>query len=74
MSDFNIQRINELYKKSKTSGLTEEEKKEQAELRKAYVENFHNNMRASLDQMKIQYPDGTIENVKDRYKGEKNNG
>lgn len=66
--DLNIERINELYRKSKAEGLTEEEKEEQARLRKAYIDAFHNNMRGNLDRMKIQRPDGTIENVKDRYK------
>lgn len=69
--DLKIDRINELYRKSKEVGLTEEEKAEQVALRKAYVEAFHNNMRGHLDNMKIQRPDGTIENVKDRYKGKK---
>ena len=63
-----IDRINELYRKSKEVGLTEEEKIEQQALRKAYIEAFHNNMRGTLDNMKIQYPDGRIENVKDRSK------
>ena len=66
--DLNRERINELYRKSKAEGLTEEEKEEQARLRKAYIDAFHNNMRGNLDRMKIQRPDGTIEDVKDRYK------
>ena len=69
--DLKIERINELYRKSQAEGLTEEEKAEQAALRKAYIEAFHNNMRGNLDNMKIQYPDGSIENVKDRYKGKR---
>lgn len=69
--DLKIDRINELYRKSKDVGLTEEEKEEQAALRKAYIQAFHNNMRGNLDNMKIQYPDGSIENVKDRYKPNK---
>ena len=36
----NIERINELYRKSQTVGLTEEEKKEQAELRQAYRDSI----------------------------------
>ena len=68
MADLNIDRINELYIKSKTVGLTEEEKEEQTRLRNEYVAAFHNNLRGTLDKMKIQYPDGTIENVKDRAK------
>ena len=63
-----IDRINVLAAKKKAEGLTEAEKEEQAALRKAYVEAFHNNLRGNLDRMKIQRPDGTIENVKDRYK------
>ena len=35
----NIDRINELYKKSKEVGLTEEEKKEQQILRRAYIDS-----------------------------------
>ena len=69
--DLKIERINELYRKSQAEGLTEEEKAAQAALRKAYVEAFHKNMRGNLDNMKIQYPDGSIENVKDRYKGKR---
>ena len=36
----NIDRINELYRKSKTEGLTEEEKIEQAQLRQAYRDSI----------------------------------
>ena len=35
----NIKRINELYHKSKTEGLTEEEKQEQAVLRREYIDS-----------------------------------
>lgn len=36
----NIDRINELYRKSKTAeGLSEEEKEEQARLRRAYIDS-----------------------------------
>ncbi len=44
-----IQRINELAKKSKTVGLTDEEKEEQAKLRKEYVQSVVGNLRAQLD-------------------------
>ncbi len=44
-----IQRINELAKKSKTVGLTDEEKAEQAKLRKEYVQSVVGNLRAQLD-------------------------
>lgn len=57
-------RINELYHKSQEVGLTEEEKSEQAELRKQYVQSFKKNLQNQLEHMSIQRPDGTIEKVK----------
>jgi len=44
-----IERINFLYKKSQEEGLTEEEKIEQQELRKKYIDNVKRNFRAQLD-------------------------
>lgn len=63
-----IARINELAKKQKEGTLTAEEKEEQQVLRQKYLRSIRENMRSSLDQMKIQNPDGTITNVKDRRK------
>ncbi len=63
-----IARINELAKKQKAGTLTEAEKEEQQALRQAYLRAIREHMRSSLDQMKIQNPDGTITNVKDRRK------
>ncbi len=63
-----IARINELAKKQKEGTLTAEEKEEQQTLRQEYLRAIRENMRSSLDQMKIQNPDGTITNVKDRRK------
>lgn len=57
-------RINELYHKSQTEGLTEEEKAEQAELRQQYIQSFKNNLQNQLEHMSIQRPDGTIEKVR----------
>lgn len=42
-------RINFLYKKSKEEGLTEEEKVEQQDLRRRYIDNVKNNFRAQLN-------------------------
>lgn len=53
-------RINELYHKSQNGGLTDAEKKEQAELRNAYVANVRSNLKAQLDNISIVEKDGTV--------------
>lgn len=62
--DETIKRINALYHKSQAEGLTDQEKAEQAELRKKYVESIKGNLKAQLDHMSIERPDGTIEKVR----------
>jgi uncharacterized protein YnzC (UPF0291/DUF896 family) len=47
-----IERINFLYKKSQEGILTDEEKKEQDELRKKYIENVKRNFREQLKGIK----------------------
>ena len=46
------EKINELYKKSKTVGLTVEEKALQKELREKYLANIRRNFRATLENIK----------------------
>ncbi len=68
MTDKDIARINELYKKSKTpEGLTPEEKVEQAELRGAFLASVRNNLKGQLDTIKIQKPDGSIVDLKKKH-------
>ena len=68
ITDKDIERINELYKKSKTpEGLTLEEKREQAELRGAFLASVRNNLKGQLDTIKIQKPDGTIVDLKKKH-------
>lgn len=62
-----IRRINELYHKSQGEGLTEEEKAEQSRLRKEYAASIRNNLRAQLDNIVIQRPDGSIEDLGEKY-------
>ena len=52
----NIERINFLAKKQKTEGLTEEEKAEQAKLRREYVDSVKADLAAQLDKTLIIDP------------------
>jgi uncharacterized protein YnzC (UPF0291/DUF896 family) len=61
-----IDRINFLAKKSKTEGLTEEEKIEQKALRDEYIAGFRANLRGILDNTYIQNPDGTKTKVESK--------
>lgn len=47
-----IARINELYKKSKSTGLTNEEKEEQQRLRNEYISAFKGNLKQTLESIK----------------------
>ena len=60
MDDNKIARINALYHKSKAEGLTPEEKEEQQNLRREYIEAIKGNMRATLDHTSVQNADGTL--------------
>ena len=54
-----IDRINELARKKKTVGLTESEVREQAALRREYLDGFRANMESVLAGVVIQRPDGS---------------
>ena len=54
ISDKKLERINELAKKAKTVGLTEEEKAERDLLRKEYLEAVRRNFKATLDSIEIK--------------------
>lgn len=62
-----IKRINELYHKSQDSGLTDEEKEEQARLRRDYIDSFKSNLKAQLDNIDIKEKDGTITNLGEKF-------
>lgn len=66
MTDEQVARINELYHKSKSSeGLTKEEKEEQTKLRQEYLMAIRRNMRRTLENTVVEYPDGTVKNLKE---------
>ena len=58
-----IDRINELARKAKTEGLTPEEEKERAVLRRAYIDSVVGNLKGELENTSIVYPDGTKKKV-----------
>ena len=62
-----IDRINELYRKSKAEGLTEAEKNEQAILRKEFIEKKKKNVQSQLNNIDMVNEDGTIENLGEKY-------
>lgn len=64
MEQSKIDRINFLARKAKNEGLTNEEAKEQKELREEYIALFRASMRAQLESTYIKHPDGRIEKVK----------
>lgn len=58
MEQAKIDRINELAKKKKEVGLTEEETKEQAALREEYIEGYRRSVRAHVEGIKIVDEEG----------------
>ncbi len=73
MDEQKINRINELYRKSKAEGLTREEKKEQKLLREEYLEAIRSNLRSQLDNIDIKEKDGTIIHLGEKYGSKKGN-
>ena len=67
MLEQKIARINELYRKSKAEGLTEEEKKEQDLLRKEYIANVRRNLKVQLDNIDLVDADGNVENLGEKF-------
>lgn len=73
MLEEKIERINELYRKSKAEGLTEEELQEQKVLRAEYIDAFKRNLRGQLNNISIQEKDGTITNLGEKFGNKKAN-
>lgn len=65
MTPEKINRINELARKSKTSeGLTEEEKTEQAILRREYIDSYKASLVGQLNNTFVVRPDGSKEKLR----------
>lgn len=65
MDELKIERINELARKAKAEGLTDEEKKEQQELRQEFIQAVRGNLKAQLDNISVLNPDGSVTDLKD---------
>ncbi|HEY9063154.1 MAG TPA: DUF896 domain-containing protein [Pseudobacteroides sp.] len=63
-----INRINELAKKSKTSGLSDTEKIEQQSLRREYINAFKNNMKKTLDSVTVVDKHGNRKQLRQKSK------
>lgn len=63
MEQKTIDRINALARKSKSVGLTQEEKEEQARLRQEYIAAIRGNLRTQLDRIDVKEQDGSIVNL-----------
>ena len=63
MTQEKIDRINELARKQKSIGLTEQEKQEQYVLRREYIESFKQSLIGQLENTYIVEPDGTKRKV-----------
>ncbi|MBM6750610.1 DUF896 domain-containing protein [Mediterraneibacter glycyrrhizinilyticus] len=68
-----IDRINELYRKSKAEGLSDAERKEQKILRQEYLELVRRNLRGQLNNIDIEEKDGTVVNLGEKYGKKKGN-
>lgn len=67
MDEKKIARINELYRKAKAEGLSDEEAKEQQVLRREYIDSFKRNLRGQLDQISIRENDGSITHLGEKF-------
>ena len=63
-----IARINELARKAKTVGLTDEELAERDKLRRIYIDSVKASLTGQLDNTYIVYPDGTKKKVESKNK------
>ena len=64
MEQKKIDRINELARKKRSEGLTDEEQAEHEALHKEYIALYRASLRGILDNTVIERPDGTREPLK----------
>lgn len=71
MTEDKIKRINELARKQKAEGLTDEEKGEQAELRREYIEAYKKSLIAQLENTYVVDEKGNKQKLTERVKTKK---
>lgn len=64
MNQEKIDRINELARKNKLCGLTDDELKERELLRKEYLLDIRRNLSSQLDSIKVKEQDGSIHKLR----------
>ncbi len=67
MDKNSINRINELARKKRTTGLTPAEAEEQIQLRKQYIEAIRADIKSSLDNVTLVNPDGSHTSLKEEH-------
>ncbi len=70
VTDEEVKRINELYKKAKSEGLSEAEAEEQRELRKKYILAVKSSLHSTLNNVDIKEADGSITHLRDLKRNE----
>ncbi len=68
MTEELLNRINELARKSRTEGLTEQEKAEQAQLRQQYIKGFRQGFENTMNNVYIMDKDGNKKKVEKKKK------
>ncbi len=63
MEKSEIDRINALARKKKAGGLTDEETREQWELRQKYLKEFRESVQGTLDRVYLQQEDGSYKKL-----------
>ncbi len=67
MTEEKIARINELYHKQKSVGLSDEELSEQKALRQEYIMDIKRSIRKQMENVDVVEEDGTVVNAAERH-------
>lgn len=63
-----LEEINMLAKKKKEEGLTEEEENRRQQLHREYLKEFRAKFKTQLENVDVEYPDGSVKSLKDAMK------